>query len=560
MVTLTSPGEDGTPPRVPPSASETTPLRSAEVHVSAQDRLNEDAGVTLSQGSVPAQPPEAPFHPADSEVRPQTIGRPAFVPPNFNPAPGGSDPQFIRKIIIFAGGFVVLALGVYFAIVPLYRHFETLPSPTATTTIEVPIKKFADLWDPGEHSIGTIPLSHGELLKEVQASVQGHVGYIVENTQKFNVFVTGQETREYEFADTLRFSPDGRRVVYRIRREGREIAVIDGVEGKPYASLSPIFFSLDSKRVLYVVSEQGKKFVVWDGKEGKRYDSIATTTPVIVFHPKGSDFIYRAKVGTKWRIVFNDQEGRLYDEIDDPTFSPDAARWGYTARRGPRWYLVINDKETRITQGITTSSFRASKNLFKVIPTWATYYPVMHLRLGMGTKNSYIGKIRKMFYGVVEGKASKPFTGIGSSPSDFLYSQDGTHFAYSAIRGKKALVVRDSKEGKLYDSVSNFVFSPGSARFAYVASEGSSFFIVLDDQEAQIGDTVAISTPKFSASSEHIAYLIQKSGKFILVADGRQSAKSYEGAWGPYFSPDGRKVGYGALVGDQLMWVVEELR
>jgi WD40 repeat protein len=66
------------------------------------------------------------------------------------------------------------------------------------------------------------------------------------------------------------------------------------------------------------------------------------------------------------------------------------------------------------------------------------------------------------------------------NPYGFTFSPDSRHFAYSARRGRKWLVVLDGVEQAHYDFVGQLLFSPDSQHLAYSAMEGEKWFVVLD--------------------------------------------------------------------------------
>ena len=75
-----------------------------------------------------------------------------------------------------------------------------------------------------------------------------------------------------------------------------------------------------------------------------------------VFSPDGKEFAYKAKLGDKWFVVLNHEEGRAYEEIVSIATHPDSRRLGfvvfvdsglptYKARIGEEWFLVSGSKE-----------------------------------------------------------------------------------------------------------------------------------------------------------------------------------------------------------------------
>ncbi len=57
-----------------------------------------------------------------------------------------------------------------------------------------------------------------------------------------------------------------------------------------------------------------------------------------------------------------------------------------------------------------------------------------------------------------------------------VFSGDSRHFAYSAIRDKKAFVVADSKEGTFWENVGPLVYSPDSMHLVYSAKKDDKWF------------------------------------------------------------------------------------
>jgi hypothetical protein len=73
---------------------------------------------------------------------------------------------------------------------------------------------------------------------------------------------------------SLAFSPDGRRLAYAGRRDGKWYAVIDGAEGIGYESVGRPAFSGDGSRAGHVGRREGKDVVVLDGKEAAVHDAV----------------------------------------------------------------------------------------------------------------------------------------------------------------------------------------------------------------------------------------------------------------------------------------------
>ena len=66
---------------------------------------------------------------------------------------------------------------------------------------------------------------------------------------------------------------------------------------------------------------------------------------------------YAARVGDKWLVVVDEEEGKEYDDIAQgtPIFSPDSKRVAYGAFVGDRQLVVVDGEEGKEYCGIITT-------------------------------------------------------------------------------------------------------------------------------------------------------------------------------------------------------------
>ena len=76
-------------------------------------------------------------------------------------------------------------------------------------------------------------------------------------------------------------------------------------------------FSPNSKRFAYGVKKDGKELVVLDGQEGKMYDWVFSPR---LFSPDSKYFIYKTRNSEGDLYVFNSTEGEPYDQLYEPFF------------------------------------------------------------------------------------------------------------------------------------------------------------------------------------------------------------------------------------------------
>lgn len=163
--------------------------------------------------------------------------------------------------------------------------------------------------------------------------------------------------RAYLYDEVLdaEFGPDGRRFVFKAQRGRGWVMVVDGVESELYepdgekgevgwSRDGRLAFSKDGGRVAYVGRKAGKEFVVVEGQAGARYDRVAN----LGFTPDGRHVVYTAHRGGKSLIVVDGAESPAYDAFIPPgRYEPEGhlnlegdAALSILARRGPEFLRV----------------------------------------------------------------------------------------------------------------------------------------------------------------------------------------------------------------------------
>lgn len=155
--------------------------------------------------------------------------------------------------------------------------------------------------------------------------------------------------------------------------------------------------------------------------------------------------------------------------------------------------------------------------------------------------------------GVVEtplGKMPKP-------ASPVVVSDDGCHFAYVTMLGKRPAVVVDGKTKPRHDRVAadSLVFSPRGDRLAYAAWDRNRSFVCADGERVTMWDAIARDSIVFSGDGSHLGYVAKTGGKPCVVMDGRPGQGHDDIAAGSVlFSPDGERMAYAAQ--DEGKWCV----
>jgi len=401
-----------------------------------------------------------------------------------------------------------------------------------------------------------------------------HTAYLVRVHEKLAVVVDGKQEKAYDEYPTfgryqgsvdeeywfkLAFSPDSQRMAYAVESGDKSFAVVDGKEGLSYeyATVSLPTFSTDSRRVAYAVQavdkelleRQGisakagqKSFVVVDGNEGRPYDTVGSP----IFSPDGSRLAYVAEVEKRWLLVVDGKEEGVPEGIEGQLhFSPDGRRLAYIAHRDWKEFVVVDDKEEKSYERLGGSIIFSPDS--------------RHL--------AYNVLVGKKWHVVVDGVEGEPCAGV----RDAIFSPDSRRLAYLADVGGSEVVVVDGKEGRPYEEIGegSLLFSQDSQHFAYAAKAGAKWFVVIDGKDGQPYDSVGtlVESPQgdsvgdlvFSPDGQRLGYVAKAGGKSLVVVDGKEGP-SYDSACAPVFSPDSWHVAYWGRIGKDNWFTVADGR
>jgi Tol biopolymer transport system component len=307
--------------------------------------------------------------------------------------------------------------------------------------------------------------------------------------------------------------------------ESKEIGLLTQERslGKRSDDVIDLVISPDCKRVAYVRDisnmKSVKMSVIVDGKESREYNLVAKGG--LVFSPDSKRIAYVIEVNMNASFVVVDGlEGKSYENIGAPVFSPDSKRIAYRACT-TRQFLPS-------TSVVTPSSDEAfSLTPMPVIEKWSV---------------------------VVDGKQGKEEHDWIENP---VFSPDSRRLAYvamNAVAGRAGdyFVILDGEKGKSYNSIRSLAFSPDSKQVFYIAQRADKWLLVVDGKEGKEYDNFGGEYGKsiiFSPDGGRIAYVAQRSGKWFVVVDNEEG-REYDFVGVPYFSPDGKHIGYMAAILD----------
>jgi rRNA maturation protein Nop10 len=332
--------------------------------------------------------------------------------------------------------------------------------------------------------------------------------------------------------DSIKISPDCRRVAFEGEARSMAFVVVDGKEGKPYDRVSYIKFSPDSRRMVHLAKTGEKWLVVIDGREEKAYDRV--TFPV--FSHDSRRLAYMAKEGRNWFLVLDGKEGPryAYDELlyllmlsYPPKFSPDNRHIPYFAKADKKFFVVVNGKEEKKYDFVSFPAFSADGKL------------------------AYNASVGDKSFIVVDGKEGTPYDSIGVPQ----FSPDGKRLAYDAKSGKRAFLVVDGREEMDHEAINKSpIFSPDGRRLAYGVRSGQRELIVIDGKEEKTYDVTGF--PRFSLDNRRVAYPARRGNRWLMVVNGREG-REYDYVHQPNFSPDSRQLAYRVKAGNKSKVVLD---
>lgn len=179
--------------------------------------------------------------------------------------------------------------------------------------------------------------------------------YKIKRDEKWIVIVDGQESAAYDSVFNPIFSDDGEQFAYAALDNEQTVVVLNNTaQTKTYDDVLGLVFSPDGKQLAYVGNKNENYVVVINEKESKEYKSISTlktedgTYEYIVFSSDGKQAAFKASDGDKYFVVVNGQEGKRYDYISDFTFT-ETGQFTYQAILNGQQITVINNTQEIIT-------------------------------------------------------------------------------------------------------------------------------------------------------------------------------------------------------------------
>jgi Tol biopolymer transport system component len=354
------------------------------------------------------------------------------------------------------------------------------------------------------------PFDHASSSAPIFSPDSRRVVYMARHGKQTHVVIDGVEVVEPEYAGDPEFSKSGKRMAYVVVRKDQWRVVTDGKEGKPYRGLgNNIEFSDDEKHVLYRADTPEGQMIVVDGVEPQPRPVIEENS--YGFSPDGRRVAYIARESRDEQyVVVDNKNGKTYEDVGKPTFSPDSGHVIYEAWRAGKMMVV--------TDGVEGEAFDEVNDYFRFSPD--------------GKRMVYLAKRGGRQFLVVDGVAT-----AYDEITDFKFSPDSKRLFVKARRGNVMLMTLEGeppkqyeltppKQGEAYEGYHfEMTFSPDSKRTAYVLRRGGKDYVILDGSEGKPYDE--IEDLQFTADARHLVYAARRDGKLVVVVDGIES-KEYD--------------------------------
>lgn len=332
------------------------------------------------------------------------------------------------------------------------------------------------------------------------------------------VILTTAMVPEIERLDRIHFIPDTRISSHEWTFE------IQGSSKLTWNRIDWVVISEDGNHIAYAGQKGLHWQVVVDGQVGHEYEQVS---PVVF--GSGGTVAYSARYNSQWSIVVNGNEREeRYDDVIWPTFSSSGKSFCYAARKGDSWRVITNGNGGPAFTAVENPIFRPTND----------------------SSVAYIAHRNDEAMVVVDGKLHKSYNQVRW----LTFSPNGKRLAYAAWKDGEAYIVVDGEKQTAFSAVDLPVFSSDGKSFAYAAQVGDQWGMVRDKQIGELFEKVG--RPLFSKKGG-LAYAAMKNGRWTVVVDNKTSV-SFDWVGSMRFDNTGGKLGFGALLGNEMWWKVIE--
>lgn len=217
--------------------------------------------------------------------------------------------------------------------------------------------------------------------------------------------------------------------------------------------------------------------ILWVGLRQKEAEPEKQTAPEIktetsdkeiYFASNGRTSVYKIKKGDKWSVIWNGTEGKEYDYVSNPTFSPDGTQLAYSAELDGQAYVVVNNQfEINAHQ---RASFLVFSRDGKTIAFVASNSD--------GTSVVVTSSTDQLAGTLVSGNESQAYEKIvvietaSGEKQAIVLGETGNQIAYAFEENGKTYLIINGNTTTGYDNITNFTFNENGT-YSYQAQQGN---------------------------------------------------------------------------------------
>lgn len=368
------------------------------------------------------------------------------------------------------------------------------------------------------------------------------------------------------------FSPDSRTLGFLIREGSARWKLID--DRQAYTAFEPastVRFSPDGNRLIYLARDDAKRFIVEFDQPQRKFDDVDWDH--LVFTPDSSLLAYRARQGGHWYMVVNGEIGPAWERIvTSPVVAPHSQCVYFVAYRQGR-YFVVDRHEDVTAAGPDRAGEEAGHCLIDRPPVvsddgktvvywaldddqrWHLYRNGQRMpgvdadrpgQVVLSADGQSLAAVLKQGGGwrvLVNGEMSPGYAAIGAG--SLSMSPDGKRIAYAVRQPTGWAVVLDGKAQPTYSQLAadGMRFSPDGRRFVYTALDQGRWVVIEGEVHQPAFSRIDTHSLTFSPDSKHITYLASRYDRPTIVLDG-QALGEYDAVMLPTFSPGSKHLVY----------------
>lgn len=413
---------------------------------------------------------------------------------------------------------------------------------------------------PGVSAKEAVLADMKDLKAEPPEAVVGHVNesgtggaLVVQVASGARVAFRDQLGPEYEAVEGVAVSPDGQRLAYAARVEGRMRMVLDGKLGAAQDLVGEPIFTRDSRHLFYRCETAGRSQLVIDERPGPPVFAIELA-PFLLAGREEVVVVERPVDGPKVEVAAYGlgMQRRVLATLE-------GAEAFFPSPDGGRLAVVVESAGARRVVALTLGEKlqREEGPQFDVITAVAFDPTSTHLM--------QVGAVGGQAFAILDGVREQVASFEVVAPPVFDPVRKALTFAYQGPDGAHVATAfaGQATPSPAYTSVNELVRSPDGRHLAFIAEQQGTFFLVVDGVESADRYDRLVS-PRFSPDGRFLAVRARRGGqRFMLVADATgkttRAHQPFEQVFPPEFTPDGKSIAYAVKDGSRLRWRVEPL-